>query len=444
MPCAEVLFVSSLLALCVPPSTPAVEPTLDTRIDRSKITIIEPALPERGIRPCAKAELRIASDAALVPLDAATFDRARAALDRGLAFLASTQSRRGAWFEGSEVTATDMEPRARASAIAVTALGAKAFAQASRTDVARTNAYAYLQANMSTVEQRKAIEEGGLGTYVMSSVASALAMSETPEMQVELLETIAWLKAAQWDEGEGLASDTDWYGGAGYGNRKRPDLSNTQMMLDALHDAQVSSDDPTIQKALAFVARAQNFKAPSAAFNSAWVQQGAGDGGFVYSPANGGESFASEAAGEGRFGELMPANSRSLRSYGSMTYAGFKSLLYAGLSTEDPRVQAALGWIRAHWSFAENPGLGQQGYFYYLHAMARALAACGEANITDAAKVPHEWRRELIDALITRQRADGSWINDEPRWEEGKADLTTIYALLALEEALKPSRSIER
>ena len=132
-----------------------------------------------------------------------------------------------------------------------------------------------------------------------------------------------------------------------------------------------------------------------------------------------------------------------MRSYGSMTYAGFKSLLYAGLSPDDPRVQAALGWIQSHWTFTENSGLGQQGYFYYLHAMSRALSACGQTEMIDHAGAKHEWRRELIDAILTRQRADGSWKNDEPRWEEGNADLATIYALLALEEALKPSLQSE-
>ncbi len=441
---AEVLFASSVLFLVTPPTPPAATPSLDERIDPSKLTLVPVAVPESSIRPCAKSELRVASTAASVPLDEATFHRAATAIDRGLAYLTGTQSSRGAWFEGTEVEATDMEPKSRASAIAVTALAAKAFAQAGREHGAGEKAFAYIARHASTDAQRKAIDEGGLGTYVMSAICSALASSQSPELQVELLETIAWIKAAQWDEGEGLQPNTDWYGGAGYGNRKRPDLSNTQMMLDALYDAHVSSDDPAIQKALAFVARAQNIKGATEGNAADWVERGNGDGGFVYSPANGGESFASEVAGEGRYGEKMPAGTRSLRSYGSMTYAGFKSLLYAGLSTEDPRVQSALGWIRAHWTFAENPGLGQQGYFYYLHAMSRALSACGEAQIADASDKTHEWRRELIDALIARQRPDGSWQNAEPRWEEGKADLATIYAILSLEAALKPSRIVER
>jgi squalene-hopene/tetraprenyl-beta-curcumene cyclase len=247
------------------------------------------------------------------------------------------------------------------------------------------------------------------------------------------MRAIAWLRDAQWDESEGVANTADWYGGAGYGNGKRPDLSNTQMMLDAMHDAGVSADDPAFARARAFLERAQNRKATNPA---AWAQAGSGDGGFVYSGANGGESFASDEAGEGRYGEKLAV--KSLRSYGSMTYAGFKSLLYAGLSKDDPRVKDALGWISLHFTFDENPGLGQQGYYYYLHAMARALHASQEDTIRDAAGKDRAWRAELIDALVARQRGDGSWKNDVERWEEAKEPLATIYAVLALEEALKP------
>ena len=35
-----------------------------------------------------------------------------------------------------------------------------------------------------------------------------------------------------------------------------------------------------------------------------------------------------------------------LRAYGSMTYAGFKSYVYADLPRDDPRVELALGWLR--------------------------------------------------------------------------------------------------
>ena len=220
-----------------------------------------------------------------------------------------------------------------------------------------------------------------------------------------------------------------------------PTWSNTQMMLDALYDAGVSPEEPTVQRALVFLTRTQNLKSTNP---TAWAQAGTDDGGFIYTPANNGESMASEAAGEGRYGEKIPAGEpRSLKSYGSMSYAGFKSLLYAGLQEDDPRVKAALGWVKDNYTFQENPGLGQQGYYYYLHAMARALRASGLDTITDSKGVQHNWRSELIDAIASRQREDGSWVNLNDRWEESRPELATIYSVLAIEEALKPTHEVE-
>ncbi len=235
-----------------------------------------------------------------------------------------------------------------------------------------------------------------------------------------------------WDQGEGLTARQDWFGGAGYGNRGRPDVSNTQIMLDALYEAGVSPDEPSVQRALAFISRAQNLRRTNTA---SWAGN---DGGFVYTPANGGESMASEAAGEGRHGELIPAGRpRSLRSYGSMTYAGFKSMLYAGLSPDDVRVRAAFDWIRRNWTFDENPGLGQQGLYYYYPTMARALRAAQQHTIVVDGSV-HNWREELVDAVAARQLEDGSWRNPADRWLEGEPVMATIDAVLALQEALKP------
>jgi len=380
--------------------------------------------------------LRIAVRSETLQLSAEAFDAARKSIESGLKLLSSRQTRRGTWFEAEEVEPTDMEPRKRAASVAVTAMALKAFAQAGELGDAATmaRARAAIDLTLSDPKAMEAVEKGGIGNYVMSSIASGLAATGDADAKLAMQRAIRWMTDNQWDDAEGVDPTKDWYGGAGYGNGKRPDLSNTQMMLDAMHDAGVSPDDPAVQRALAFVARTQNRKATNPA---AWAQNGLGDGGFVYSPANGGESFASDAAGEGRYGEKLDV--KSLRSYGSMTYAGFKSLLYAGLSKEDPRVKDALGWISLHYTLEENPGLGQQGYFYYIHAMSRAMHASQLKSISDAKGVAHDWRAELIAAIAARQREDGSWKNTAERWEESNEELATIYAVLALEEALKPS-----
>ena len=67
---------------------------------------------------------------------------------------------------------------------------------------------------------------------------------------------------------------------------------------------------------------------------------------------------------------------------------------------------------------------------------SKALDALGEDSFTDASGTRHAWRSELADALIARQQADGSWVNENPRWMEGDPNLVTSYALLALAPCL--------
>ena len=115
-----------------------------------------------------------------------------------------------------------------------------------------------------------------------------------------------------------------------------------------------------------------------------------------------------------------------------MTYAGLKSMIYAGLKPDDQRVQAAAKWIRRFYMLKENPGIGNSGLYYYYHTFAKALDALGEDRITDRDGVIHDWRRELVAELARRQQADGSWVNENDRWLEGDPTLVTGYALLAL------------
>jgi squalene-hopene/tetraprenyl-beta-curcumene cyclase len=75
-------------------------------------------------------------------------------------------------------------------------------------------------------------------------------------------------------------------------------------------------------------------------------------------------------------GEMNLAGGRiALRSYGTMTYAGLLSYLYADLKRDDPRVTAAHDWLRRNFTLTENPGMGPEWLFYYYHLMAKALSA---------------------------------------------------------------------
>lgn len=420
---------------------PAANPPAEA-VNTKKITQLnDPTVPAQVVQPLPVVQ-RIAQRAEEVPMDPAQFARAKAAIEKGLAALRTMQGSNGGWMETSTATATDQSKPSPGVGSAVTGLVLKAFAQAgypAQRDPLTRRGLEFVLKNTKMAEGFNPDLGGGISNYIASMVLSGLAAQEDSELADEISTVVAWLKHNQWSQEQGIGPRADWFGGAGYGNGRRPDLSNTQLMLDALHDAGVSPDDPSVQRALVFVARTQNLKATNPA---SWAQNGSDDGGFVYSAANGGESMASDAAGEGRNGEKMPPETRSLRSYGSMTYSGFKSLLYAGLAADDPRVRAAFDWIRKHYTFDENPGLGAQGHYYYLHASARALYAANARTIEPlggaGGSTPRNWRNDLVEALVGRQRADGSWVNSADRWQEGRPELTTAYSVLALEEALKP------
>jgi squalene-hopene/tetraprenyl-beta-curcumene cyclase len=237
----------------------------------------------------------------------------------------------------------------------------------------------------------------------------------------EIASAKAFVAGIQWDGGEGPGPSDPAYGGAGYGKKNRPDLSNTSFLIEALRTAGTSADDPAIQRALVFVSRTQNLEGPN---NTLPFPAKNPDGGFYYTPAAGGESFAGKTPEGG------------LRSYGSMTYAGLKSMIFAGLTKDDPRVKAAVAWLAKHYTFTENPGLGDAGLYYYFQTAAKALDTLGEETFTDASGQQHAWRSELADVLIARQQDDGSWVNENPRWMEGDPNLVTSYALLAISYCL--------
>ena len=267
--------------------------------------------------------------------------------------------------------------------------------------------------------------------YSTSICLMTLATANRPEHTEVIRNARAYLLHSQFDETEGVSKNDPRYGGIGYGRSQRPDLSNTAFALEALHMSEqikavkagdTERKEPQLhwEKALAFLARCQNL--PSVNTNASPSADDAG--GFYYAPTETRGPSATNATGRVSF-----------RSYGSMTYAGFKSLLYARLGKDDKRTQAALGWIRTHWTFKENPGMGEQGHFYYLHAMAKALDAFGEPTITDEKGVVHDWRKEMTEALLTMQRDGSFWVNKSGRWEESDPVLVTAYAVLALEAA---------
>lgn len=223
-------------------------------------------------------------------------------------------------------------------------------------------------------------------------------------------------------------------GGIGYGptgvspKRMHPDLDNTMISLEALRAFELSektretpANAPGLdwKAVVSFVSRCQNLAQTNP---EPWVARSPAErGGFVYYP---GFSNAGEVAEEG--------GRKALRSSGSMSYAGLLSFIYAEIPKEDPRIDAALGWLKGNFTLEENPGLGKQGLFYYYHLMAKALVASGVETLQTAGKT-HHWARELGIELINRQESGGFWVNDTGRWMEKDQVLVTAYSLLTLE-----------
>ncbi len=279
-----------------------------------------------------------------------------------------------------------------------------------------------------------AISAQGLDVYTTSVAVEALVAGGRESDQPVIERARDFLLATQSDEGEGYDREADpLYGGVGYGGDERPDLSNTQMAIEAASRAGTPTRHAFFRKARLFLDRCQNWSEGGVL---TWPRPDGGrlvtgdDGGATYMPGN-------SPAGEDRVGEGV----YQARSYGSMTYALAKSYLFCGAGADDPRLAAAVGWMASHFSVTANPGYanseeGAQGLFYYYLALGRTLRLLPPGGFRDAAGAPIPWREALTRQLVDTQRIDGSWINAaSPRWWEGAPTLCTAYAVLALQAA---------
>lgn len=351
------------------------------------------------------------ADGAAAELDAAVRDKANASFERGIDYLRKNQNEDGSFAQG------DLAP-------AITALvvtGALRSKRVGVTDPLAAKGLAFVE---------KFVQPDG-GIYVpgrimtYSTAVAVMALAEANgngKYQATIDGAVAYLKKDQFDESEDVNKSDPKFGGTGYGNGSRPDLSNTAFLLEALKAANLPADDPAYQRAVLFVTRCQNLSGEGA--NDLPIGAKINEGGFFYTP------IASKRDNEPK------SDNEGLRSYGSMTYSGLKSFLYAGVDKSDRRVKAAVDWIQKHYSLSENPGQGTAGLFYYYHTFSKALHALGMEELVDAAGKPHRWRVDLIEELSRRQNADGSWTNADRRFLENDPKMVTGFALICLSFAI--------
>lgn len=283
---------------------------------------------------------------------------------------------------------------------------------------------------LRSVKPDGGIYGAGLATYNTSISLMALYVANRPEYENVIKRARRFLVGQQAESGDLDRQDSPFYGGIGYGGTyKHSDLSNTSFALEALYytrylEREVAGD-PEVkqlnwQAALTFVTRCQNLPGYN---DQGWAT---GDpenrGGFVYFP------------GESKAGEMrLPDGRVALRSYGSMSYAGLLSYIYAQLDREDPRVRAVFDWLTRHYSLDENPGMGKDGLFYYYHTMPKALHAYGVHLLPLKDGKAVNWRKDLAKRLLDQQHAEGFWVNESGRWWEKDPVLVTAYAVLTLE-----------
>ncbi len=361
-----------------------------------------------------------------------------ATYDKGLGYLLKQQNADGSWNDPAG------NPDVAFTSMAIASVAG------SPADVLEKNAAAIDKAVAYILAQQQ--PDGGfyhpLSFPTMMNYKTAISLMALAELDAEKYkDAIAkgrdFLVGLQLGENYGEVKPGDWpYGGWGYEKMgkdgKTPtdpqsDMSNASLSLEALKAAGVPEDSEVWKRAVAFLNRCQN-RSESNDMAKELVEKGivvGNDGGFTYRPH---ESKAGE--------EELPEGKKGLRSYGSMTYAGLKSFIYANVKKDDPRVQAAYGWIQKHYTLDQNPELGEQGLYYYYHTFAKAMDAYGEGTITDAAGEKHAWAEELVEKLASLQQEDGSWANGKDRWYEGHGPLVTSYCLRALNACRKwqPSR----
>ncbi len=341
------------------------------------------------------------------------------AIDKGLAWLKTQQKEDGSW-------STTDHP-------ALTALPLLAF-QREPTGRYATEQPDFLKKGYDFLRSNAKPDGGiynvGLSNYNTSVAMMALLARSEPKDE-PLIEAARKFVAGQ--QASGMAKP-ELDGGFGYGptgaspKRQHPDLDNTLIALEALrtyanarpNKELAAGKDLNWKAAIDFISRCQNLPETN---KEPWASgDPANKGGFVYFPG-------SSNAGE----QDLPDGKKALRSYGTITYAGLLSFIYADLPKNDQRLTATLDWLKKNYTLEENPGMGRAGLYYYMHLATKGLATAGIEKFETADGKKIDWPREIATKLTNLQNPDGFWVNDTARWMEKDAVLVTCYSVMALE-----------
>lgn len=349
------------------------------------------------------------------------------AIAKGVKYLESKQdAETGSW--------SDPELAAISGLATSAILGDPALAEQTELPASADKAVEFL---LSQVKEDGGIYHKGLTTYNTAIAMMALLQSGDEDHLPVIADARRYLVSKQQDFGNPNETDHPLDGGIGYGDgSEAANMSTTQFTLGALYHSRkaladtefavAADEDLDWDAAITFLSRCQNGKAAVDVFDGKITVRDEDAGGFVYYPGNTkSDVIEIETDGEKR---------TALRSYGSISYAGLLSFIYADMDPEDPRLQAVLKWLQSNYTLEENPGMEAEGLYYYYHTLAKALAIAGIQKLEEPDGNKINWKQELALEVMSRQQEDGSWYNvDSNRWMEGDRILVTAYSMLALQ-----------
>ncbi|MEO8427153.1 MAG: prenyltransferase/squalene oxidase repeat-containing protein [Verrucomicrobiota bacterium] len=342
------------------------------------------------------------------------------AIDRGLAWLTTNQNSNG-WWQTSDHPAV--------TGLALIAFNGDPMDRYHGKEPAYLKrAYSFL---LSQAKPDGSICVTNLPTYNTAICTMALLSAHNSQYDSIVRKARNFLAGVQHDFGEKGKLDTPFDGGFGYGlpSDKVSDMSNTLLALEAMYYSKRLVKDQSLaeakdlnwEAAIHFLQNCQNLPSYN---KESWVSDDPKDrGGFVYHAGRSNAGSETNAV-TGRV---------TLRSYGSISYAGLLSYIYADLRRDDPRVKAVLEWLKNNYSLEENPGMAKAGLFFYYHTMTKALNASGMDDLELPNNKHVNWRQDLALKLMQLQQRDGSWANENARWWEKEPALVTSYALFSLE-----------
>lgn len=277
---------------------------------------------------------------------------------------------------------------------------------------------------------------GFLKTYTSACALMALSLADREKHRDAIGNARGYLKNHQVKE-EGVDR-----GGSGYGDEEPKadgikkgiaNLSTTGFTAEGMHRSGLPKDDEYWKLVVEYVRRCQNSSEVNkdAAFVAKLKERGlsVGDDGGLFYAANPDPSVH-------KAGTTKVVDKEVIVSYGSMTYHGIKTYLYAGLAKDSPEVKAAMDWVRKNWSVEVHPGFPfdaarrnqLRGLFYYYNTMGRAMEAYGENPFKTVDGKEHNWAAELGEQLLKMEQ-QGTWVNENGAWFESDPTLVTSYVL---------------